>query len=273
MEEYIKMRDNNEIYFIANRVANPKVNLIINHGFAEHSRRYDHVAKAFNERDISVFRYDLRGHGRTKTKSGDINSFFDFINDLDEIVDLVHEREGDIPLINLGHSMGGAISLIYGIDHPDKLNGQIFSGAGVIKSNEAKGIKSSLLKILSKIAPETMIKNPITNSLCSDIEVVQDYIKDPYNIKKANARFLNEFQNIGISYIEENISKYNYPCLITHGEKDDIISSEASNYIFNSIKSEDKELIIYDDLYHEILNEKNNMDIINDMISWIYKRF
>ena len=51
------------------------------------------------------------------------------------------------------------------------------------------------------------------------------------------------------------------------------ISSEASNYIFNSIKSEDKELIIYDDLYHEILNEKNNMDIINDMISWIYKRF
>ena len=38
------------------------------------------------------------------------------------------------------------------------------------------------------------------------------------------------------------------------------------------IKSNDKEIIIYDELYHEILNEKEKDKVIKDIIDWIEKR-
>lgn len=269
MESYYKLKDGTEIYYIEDKVEQPKANLIINHGFAEHASRYDHVVKGFNDKNISVYRYDLRGHGRTKTKKGDIDNFFDFIEDADEIVEKILKEDSETPLFMLGHSMGGAITTIYGIKYKDKLKGQIFSGPAIIRSNEVNGIKPALINILSKIAPDIKIKSPLSDDLCSDPKVVEDNLKDSMVLRKASARFLNEFQNIATNYISENIKEYDYPCYITHGEEDNIISKDASVFLYNNISSEDKEIKIYDSLYHEILNEKNYLEIINDMSNWI----
>ena len=47
---------------------------------------------------------------------------------------------------------------------------------------------------------------------------------------------------------------------------------ETAIYLYNSISSKDKEIKIYDDLYHEILNEKERDKILFDMINWLYKK-
>lgn len=272
MKDYFKVKDGTEIYIEKDLVENPIANLIINHGFAEHCSRYDYVAKEFNKKNISVYRYDLRGHGRTRSKKGHIDSFFDFVEDVDELVDEIIKEAPDTPLFMLGHSMGGFITCLYGIEHKDKLKGQIFSGPGVLKANQVKGIKGSVLTMISKFMPNKMIKNVLTDDICSDREVVDEYMKDPMILKHATANLLNEFQIKGVNYIKENIDQYEYPCFITHGEKDNIISKDASIFLYNSISSKDKQIKIYDDLYHEILNEKIKDDIIKDMSNWIYDK-
>ena len=58
---------------------NPVANIIINHGFAEHLNRYDYVTRVLNTANFGVYRYDLRGHGRTESKKGYIEDFMDFV--------------------------------------------------------------------------------------------------------------------------------------------------------------------------------------------------
>lgn len=272
MDSYLILDDKVELYLKKDIPENPVANIVINHGFAEHLNRYDYVTKILNTANFGVYRYDLRGHGRTKSKKGYVDDFMDFVNDLDAVVNLAKEEYPKLPLFMLGHSMGGFITLLYGINKPNKLNGQIFSGAAVIRLPMLNGIKGSIFKILGNIMPNVEIKNSLTQDICSVKEVVEEYAKDPLVLKKAKLKLYVEFLINGTNWIERNMYKYNYPCLITHGEKDKIVPKEASIYLYSRISSKDKQIKIYDNLYHEILNERDKDKILYDMINWIYER-
>lgn len=272
LDNYLKLRDKVRLYLRRDIPEKPVANIVINHGFAEHLNRYDYVTRVLNTANLGVYRYDLRGHGRTESKKGYIDDFMDFVLDADEVVNLAKEEYPNLPLFMLGHSMGGFITLCYGIENPNKLQGQIFSGAAVRRLPIVNGIKGNMIKLLGNIVPNLNIKNNLTKDICSVKEVVEEYSKDPLVLKEAKLKLHIEFLIRGTEWIEKNIEKYKYPCLITHGEKDKIVPKETSIYLYNKISSKDKEIKIYDNLYHEILNEKEKDRILSDMINWIYER-
>ena len=271
MGEYLKAKAGNEIYYKVDRVENPKGVVLINHGFAEHIGRYDYLANKLNENGYTVYRYDLRGHGRSGVEKGHINSYREFIDDCEEMVDLIKSKE-DKELFMLGHSMGGMVTLIYGIENPDTLRGQIFSGPGVGELPAAQGIMKIGVKLASKIMPKKMMANPVSDDICSDPAVVQAYKEDPLVLREASFNFYKEFSVDAIAYAQANKSKYTYPCLITHGEEDKVVPKEISEDLYKTIASKDKDLIIYEGLYHEILNEKSKDQVIMDMVSWLNER-
>lgn len=272
METYIYSKDNTKLYIRKDIPKDVKANIIINHGFAEHLNRYDYVTEKLNEAKIGVYRYDLRGHGRTESPKGHIDDFMEFAEDADVMVNLANEEHSHLPLFMLGHSMGGFITCLYGLKYPNKLRGQIFSGAAVRRTPQLEGIKGDICNFLSLILPKLKIKNPVSKDICSVAKVVDDYEKDPLVLKEATLKFYVEFLVKGTSWIGKNISKYAYPCLILHGEKDKIVPREASIFLYNNIKSMDKEIKIYDDIYHEILNEEEKDKILLDIINWVYDR-
>ena len=63
---------------------------------------------------------------------------------LDEVVNLVKEEYPNLPLFMLGHSMGGFITLCYGIDNPNKLQGQIFFRGCSKKASNSKWHKGQV---------------------------------------------------------------------------------------------------------------------------------
>ncbi|GMG95876.1 alpha/beta hydrolase [Tepidimicrobium xylanilyticum] len=272
MENYIDSKDKTKLYMRKDVPKDVKANIIINHGFAEHLNRYDYVTKKLNEAKIGVYRYDLRGHGRSKGPKGHIDDFMDFAEDVDVMVDLVKSEYSNLPIFMLGHSMGGFITCLYGIKYPNKLKGQIFSGAAITKIPQVEGIKGDIFSLVNLILPKLKIKNPVSKDICSVKEVVEDYEMDPLVLKEATLNFYVQFLVKGIRWIGSNISKYDYPCLILHGEMDRIVPREASIFLYNNIKSKDKEIKIYDNIYHEILNENEKDRILLDIINWVYNR-
>lgn len=266
------MRDGIELFYKKDLSNNPKATILINHGFAEHLGRYDYVAGFFQERGYNVYRYDLRGHGKSKSKIGTIESFDDFIDDLDQIVELIKIEIPQLPLFMLGHSMGGLITALYGIKYKDKLQGQIFSGAAVGTLPSAIGFNRHLITIGSALFKNAMIKNPIDNTLCSDVEVFQAYLRDPLVLKKASFNFYAEFLIKSLKGFDAKVKEYSYPCFITNGELDKIVPKELSLSFYDRISSTDKEIKIYKGLYHEILNEKEKDHILEDMILWLDNR-
>ena len=95
-------------------VADAKASIIITHGIAEHSGRYEEITKKLNDQGYSVIRYDLRGHGQSQGKRGALKSYHQFIDDLHVLVS--EEKKANtkrIFLFLIGHSMGGLIVNLY----------------------------------------------------------------------------------------------------------------------------------------------------------------
>lgn len=266
---YVRAYDGLELYCVKSIPENPKGIVVIVHGFAEHLGRYEYLTKRLNEHNYGVYRFDNRGHGKTKGDRGHIDKFEDFLYDADTIVEMAKAENELLPIFMLGHSMGGFITAAYGIKYKDKLKGQIFSGAATATSPQVKGIKGEIFGLINKFAPKLRIKNPISNKLCKKQEVVHNYLKDPLNLKDATLNFYVEFLIRGVKWLNANIEEYAYPCLILHGEEDKIVSKEASKNFYEKICSVDKKIIIFEGLYHEIMNEETRDDVIDHICAWL----
>lgn len=271
-EDYIESFDKTQIFIKKNLVENPIASLVIIHGFAEHLGRYDYVANKLCELGFNVYRFDNRGHGRTKSKRGHIDNFNDYIKDTDIVIDLVRNENDKLNIFILGHSMGGFIASLYGIVYGNKINGQILSGAATQTPEGINKFKSMSLKVLNKIVPKLRIKINLSSYICTDKKVIDDYVNDKYNLKNASVRLYYQFVHEGINWLNQNLEKYNCPCLILHGKEDKIISYKASEMFYEKISSIDKEIVIYDSLYHEILNESIKDNIIITISKWIKER-
>ncbi|WIV11605.1 alpha/beta hydrolase [Proteiniborus sp. MB09-C3] len=268
-EAYVKSYDGLELYSVKDVPEKAKGIVVVVHGFAEHLGRYEYLTKRLNDQGYGVYRFDNRGHGKTKGERGHIKKFEDFLYDADTIVEMAKEENNSLPIYMLGHSMGGFITASYGVKYRDKLKGQIFSGAATATSSQVKGIKGHMFKALNKIAPKIRIKNPISKTLCKNQDVVEDYLKDELNLKEATLNFYVEFLVKGVKWLNSHIDQYDYPCLILHGGDDKIVPKEASENFYSRIQSKDKKIILYEGLYHEIMNEKTRDQVMDDICIWL----
>ncbi len=264
--------DTTNLYVVTNKSNSPKAVLIIVHGLAEYCERYDYVVEKINRKNISVYRYDLRGHGKSGGQKGWVESYESYIKDLQEVVKLAKEENKNIPLFILGHSMGGFITAGYGIKYKNDVSGLILSAAALERPDSAKGINGALIKTFNKIYPGYKMKNDLGKHVSRDKEVVEKYIKDPLVLKKISIKLYYEFLISGMNWIEDNIKKFDNSCLVLHGKEDKIINYKSSIRFKDKINSDDKNIIIYDNLYHEILNEMEKDEVIQDVISWIEER-
>jgi acylglycerol lipase len=270
--DFFKLRDDYELFYKEDFIKKPKAIVIISHGFAEHFSRYDYFADSLNQSGYGVVRYDLRGHGRNKELLGYVESFDEFIFDLEEIYKEVLKKFPMTPIFLFGHSMGGLITAILGSKSNLALRGIVLSGPALGVLPSAKDLNKKLVKLACVVYDKLMIKNPIDKSLCKNEEVYYEYLNDKYVLHKASLRLYYEFLFVGSDKILKEKEHFSLPVLIVHGEKDKIVPISISKGFFNSIQSTDKTFKEYKTLFHEILNEKERDDVINDIISWLDSR-
>ena len=245
-------------------IKNPKAIILIVHGLCEHLQRYDYVVSKFNEWGYSVYRFDNQGHGRSQGKRAYIEDYNDFTKDVDEMVELIKKENENEKIFILGHSMGGMIGSLYGIDYPNRVDAIILS-AGVTVDN-AKLMESNM-----NIDDEDTVPNGLGSLICTDKRVVELYENDPLVCKETTGKIFKECYK-AIKYICENMYKFEYPVYILHGKDDKIVYCEDSEILYKNIKSKDKSLKLYDGLYHEILNEFKKDEVLEDIKNWLLAR-
>ena len=268
MQEKMQVAENISLFTEKNPVSHPKGVVVIVHGLAEHLGRYDYVASQLNEAGYTTYRYDHRGHGRSDGERGYIEDFNIFLDDTDRMVDLARAENPDLPLFMLGHSMGGYIAAAYGVKYPGKLQGQVLSGAAVT----VLPIFEELRQVDFNSEPRTMAPNALVQLICRDPSVVQDYADDPLVLKEMTQKLLGEVFITGAEWLMENMGDHNIPCLILHGGGDQIVTPEASTFMYAHTSAQDKTLKIYDGLFHEILNEGEKDQVLADICAWLDER-
>ncbi len=90
--------------------------LILVHGGLDHARNWDWVARSLREH-FHVYAVDLRGHGNSAWAPGALYSIAEYVADLSALADVI----GQFPVTIVGHSLGGAITLVYSGTYPDRV--------------------------------------------------------------------------------------------------------------------------------------------------------
>ena len=88
--------------------------MLLVHGGRDHCRNWDWVAEALRD-DYHIIAPDLRGHGDSQWLLGGSYEQVDYVYD---IAQLLHQRK-HAPVTIIGHSLGGAISLLYSGLYPE----------------------------------------------------------------------------------------------------------------------------------------------------------
>jgi alpha-beta hydrolase superfamily lysophospholipase len=250
----------------------PGAVILIAHGAGEHSARYQLLARFFAEHNHVVAALDHTGHGYSEGMPGHVGSFEDYLHDLAIFHRQTATRFADVPMILLGHSMGGLIGCNYLLRHQDDFLGAVLSGPAIKTDLEPGFIQMAFLRLLALLAPRLGMLKLDAGGVSRDPAVVSDYIADPLVFHgKMSARMLRELF-AGMHTIQTDAASITLPMLILHGGADSMAAPEGSRFLHEHIGSSDKTLKIYPGLYHEIFNEPEQAEVLNTVLSWCESR-
>ncbi len=249
-----------------------KARPIIAHGLGEHSGRYDRVINRLVPEGLSIWALDFCGHGRSGGKRGHIESFDQYIADIDKLIEIASEdAPQDTKIFLLGHSLGGLIALNYGLRLPDKLNGLIVSSPVLAFKVKVPAFKIISGKVMSAVWPGLSMANELDlTKISHDRSVVDAYIHDPLVHNRVTARWFTEFIS-AMAWVQESVKKMQVPILMQIAGSDFLVDAGASETFFNHLLLKDKTIHIYRELFHEIFNETADESavVLDDLLAWL----
>jgi alpha-beta hydrolase superfamily lysophospholipase len=244
-----------------------KVILII-HGLGEHSGRYLKLIQDFNDKNISVFTIDIRGHGKSEGKRGHSPFYQQLMNDIQCFIEHVTKKIPDQKYFLYGHSFGGNLVINYSFQENKKINGIIATSPLIKPSIAPSRIVLFMGKLFKKIVPSLILSNGINiNGISRNMQVINDYINDPLIHNKVSVQLGLDIISSGI-YALENSQYITAPMIVFHGKNDGLTSYSASQKLVQNSGPNIK-FIGFDDAYHEIHNEPEKVELLRNIFNWI----
>lgn len=249
-----------------------KAVMVIAHGLGEHSGRYVNVFEMLVPKGITIYAPDFKGHGKSDGKRGHVFSFGEYLEDLHPIVETaLKEKKPGMKCFLLGHSMGGLIAINYAIRRQKTIDGLIISSPSLGVAVKVPAIKAALGKVMSSLWPGLSLKNELDASKIShDDKVVAAYKNDPLVHDRVSARWFTEFLS-AMENANKKAQNIKAPVLMQIAGDDYLVNAGASKSFFERLVVKDKTIHVYDGLYHEVYNEREEArkPVLNDLEAWI----
>lgn len=253
----------------------PRGVAVIIHGLAEHGGRYRETAEFLSANGWAVYTCDLRGHGLSPNppRAGrvHVNRFTDYFLDVDALTGLAREQHQGLPLFILGHSMGGLISISYALEKPEGLAGAVISSPALGTHPDFKPpvFLKLLVGILSVLAPRVLVDSELdTQAISRDPDVVKAYLDDPLVSQKISARWYSELLK-AMKRAHRNAGALRIPMLLMQSGADRLVDPDAPGRWAKAAPEGKVELVVWDGLYHEMLNEPEKGKVRIKLLEWL----
>lgn len=249
----------------------PRAVVVLVHGVSEHSGRYHHVAARLVADGHAVHALDHRGHGRSEGPRALIDRMDHAVADVDELVEAAADTHPGVPVVMLGHSMGGLVAVCYALLHQRRLAGLMLSG--LLAALEAASPATRLAaRVLSALTPHLGVVAIDSVLISRDPEVVRVYDSDPLVFHgRLPARTVFELER-AVQSLPSRVQAITLATLIMYGSADQLCPPAGSLMLHERIGARDKLLKVYDGLYHEIFNEPERGSVLEDVCAWLRER-
>ena len=271
----------------------------IAHGIAEHVERYDAFAQFLAGKGFLVVANDHLGHGQSISSQEDLGFFGETggwdlaVSDMHKLFEITHEKHSGLPYFLFGHSMGSFLARTYIIRYPDDLAGAVICGTGqqsglIVAGGKMMGgmecrkhgprYKSEKLNAMAFGSYNKGYAEKRTDYdwLSRDPAVVDRYIADPLCGFIPSAGLFTDMM-CGLQFIGKaaNLTamKKTLPVLLIAGDKDPVGENGKGvrrvYEMFRKAGMQDVTMKLYPDCRHEILNELNKDEVMNDVAVWL----
>ncbi len=238
------------------------------HGFADHSGRYHSLFRSLNAAGITCHTADLTGHGTSPQPPGYLSNFSEYLDDVGEILAAAHADRDDLPLFLMGHSMGGLIAATHIIERQPTIAGLLMSNPAIAFAVRVPSWKSLLGTVMSTIWPSFKVPAGLElEALSRDPEVVAAARRDPLRFHFATARWYTQCM-AAQKHLAMSAAKITVPCLTMLAGKDRLVDPAATRAWHGKLGG-NASLHEYPQCYHELFNEPEKADVIDDLIAFI----
>lgn len=245
----------------------PWATMLLVHGLAEHSGRYEHVGAWLAEAGIDAHAFDQRGFGASGGPRASVDRWSQLHDDLEERIVSLRSVAPSRPFVLFGHSLGGLVSLGYVLDgraRPDLL---VLSAPAIGASIPLW--QRALVGSLRRVAPGMLLSNRLdTATLSSNPAVVEAYLADPLNQHRSTVRFAHaafgEQRRVAAS-----LDRLALPTLVVHGADDHLVPTTSSASLEGRPGVTRR---VYPDTRHELHNEAVGRDEVGDIVGWVRDR-
>ncbi len=270
------------------------------HGMAETAIRYRRFAAKLTEQGFAVYIHDHRGHGRTAGNTdklgimADKDGFSWMVKDLHQLTQIIREKHPKLPLILMGHSMGSFVVQRYIQLYGAEIQGAVLSGTN--------GRRGRALAILSKMTAASLVKIKGRNSkgyfldklsfgsynnkfkpnrtrfdwLSRDPQEVDKYVNDPCcGFVCTNGFFFDLVEGLDAIENNDNINSIPkaLPIFLFSGADDPVGScGKGVKLLYDTYQKAGLKQVsmkLYPEGRHEMLNETNREEVMDDVIEWI----
>lgn len=251
--------------------------LQIAHGMGEHALRYREPLQPLLAKGIAVYANDHRGHGLTATKEtlGEFGpgGFAAVVDDMAVLSRLIRAEHPGAPLILLGHSMGSFAAQIYLLAHSTLIDGVVLSGSAALDLLPPPDPSGNALEAFN--AAFEPARTPF-DWLSRDPAEVDKYVFDPLCGFSVSPDSMVSLFTAAAPMFEPNALqriRSNLPMYVFAGDKDPLngeltrLKPLVERYAAAGVR--DITTDYYKDGRHEMLNETNRAEVVDNLLQWI----
>ncbi len=242
------------------------------HGIHEHSGRYAYVASRLMLKGIEVHAIDLRGHGQSEGERGQIDSFAEYLLDVDQLVRHVAARGSGAPMFLMGHSMGGLIAASWWASRDHSAFEGLILSSPALALPPVNALLQKAAPFVSKRLPRVRVTTLDRTALSRDEQVGERYRNDPLVINTGvQARTGYEILQ-SAQKLEATPEAFDKPLFVFHGTDDTITMPSGSSRLVEACPAPDSTLRLWRGLRHETMNEPERDEVIDAVAAWVLAR-
>jgi alpha-beta hydrolase superfamily lysophospholipase len=275
----------------------PSAALQIVHGMSEYFLRYEGFAAYLAEQGILVAGHDHAGHGSSADPEdygyfGAENGWLCLVEDVQRMRESVQADYPDVPYFILGHSMGSFVLREYLTRYAQGLSGAIITGTAGRNPMNRPGIllvkllrmrygdrhRSSIIHTMAFGGNNRKIGSPanLYEWLSSDQKVSDSYVQDPQcGFVFTLAGFQDLFTLLDRVSGKDWAGKVpaDLPMLLASGLMDPVGHyGKGPAEVYERLRQSGHDRValrLYEDMRHEILNEKGQAAVYGDIRDFI----
>ncbi|MEU3459193.1 alpha/beta hydrolase [Streptomyces sp. NPDC006733] len=248
----------------------------IAHGMGEHGARYARLAHRLTARGYVVYADDHRGHGLTMLpgRPGDLGSdgWNLLVDDLAALTRIARDRHPGLPVVLLGHSLGSFAAQQYLLDHADLVTAVALCGTAAVDRLLAF-LAAAGGDVMSAFNSAFQPTRTEADWLSRDEAEVDAYIADPLCGFTLTGPSMQDLAAAAGRLATPGGIPAGLPLNVLVGDHDPLNQaltlSDLAVERYRQAGLTDIVYRTYPGARHELFNETNRDEIVDDLIGWL----